>query len=301
MAPDVTVCIPTLERPMQLLQTLERVLTADCLPGTILVSEAARLPEARRVTTDALARIPRPPLVTVRLLDQPPNGQRCGNRNWLARHVKTEFLMFVDDDVDTPSSFVSDALPRLRSRAAAIVVAASEEVGGAGWLTHRGHFRPARPGEPIAVGFQLAIWRTSLFKTLWLDENIVYGSEESDISVRLYADHPRTICSQANVLFHDRGRHLGPSTSINSRLKDAERSRCYVAVRRYYRSRIGLMVFLLHEVAANTARLRRPLPSGLVSDQWRPVFLYLLGGPVPGWILEPRVEADSEWPAQAAD
>jgi hypothetical protein len=289
IAHDVTACIPTLARPTHLYTTVTTILSAETVPGTILISEGTNLPSERSAVERVLDEITPPSSVTISLLPAPPNGQRCGNRNWLAHHARTRFVLFVDDDVDVPPTFVSEALTKLESPEIGIVVAASEEVGGSGWLTHRCHFRPALDGDPIAVGFAVVLWRADLFRSLWLDENIVYGSEEADISIRLYAKHPRTICHQATVNFHDRGRVPdGDVISVNRR-DDIERSRCYVAVRRYHESRLALVAFLLHELAANAIKRRRLLPRGLVRGQWRQVLLHLLGGRLPAWVRRPRV------------
>jgi hypothetical protein len=295
IAHEVTACIPTLARPDLLRQTLTNLLAGDVVPGTILVSEASADADDRATTQRVLDGIAPTDPVALSLLPPPPNGQRCGNRNWLAHHTESRFVLFLDDDVDVPLSFLPDALDRLENDPhLGIVVAASEEVAASGWLTHRCHFRHAREGEPIAVGFQLVLWRTELFRSLWLDENIVYGSEESDISIRLYAHHPREVCRQAAVTFRDRGRIAPDAPAAVGRLDAGERSRCYTAVRRYHASRLQLVLFLVHEVAANALKLRRPLPRGLVSGQWRDVVAYLVGGRLPDWVTAPRVSIDRE-------
>lgn len=291
-AHDVTACIPTLARPDRLEPTLRRLLDGDVVPGSILVSEAAADAEARVATQDVLDAVGGSTRVSLTLLPPPPNGRRCGNRNWLAYHAASRYIVFLDDDIDVPATFLAEALATLRDSHVGIVVAASHDVRGSGWLTHRCHFRPIRNDEPIAVGCQLAVWRTELFRSLWLDENIVYGSEESDISIRLYADHPRRICKQSSVTFLDRG-GLAPDAPITiGRRDDIERSRCYTAVRRYHRRRPQLLGFLGHEVVANALKLRRPLPRGLVPGQWRDVAAYLFGGALPSWITSVKVSVE---------
>jgi hypothetical protein len=293
-AHEVTACIPTLVRPDELQDTLKSLLAADIVPGTILVSEASTRSDDRATTQEVLDSVATSEAVTLSLLPSPPNGQRCGNRNWLVYNARTPFVLFLDDDVDVPSSFLSDALKGFEDPRVGVVVAASDDVAGSGWLTHRCHFRYAHEGEPIAVGFQLVVWRTELFRSLWLDENIVYGSEESDISIRLYAGHPREVCRQAAVTFHDRGRIAPDAPVAIERLDDGERSRCYTAIRRYHASRAKLVGFLLHEVAANTLKGRRPLPRGLVPGQWRGVFTLLVGGSVPAWVNSPKVSVPQQ-------
>lgn len=289
IAEDISACVATYLRPDDLRETLEKVLAGDAIPATILVSEGSSDAGDRRAVEDVLRDLELPPGTRVTLLSPPPDGRRCANRNWIAQHVRTPLVMFVDDDIDVPGAFVSEALTTLAEPEVAIVVAASEEAGGSGWLTHRCHFRPAAPGDPIAVGFQLVVWRTNLFRSLWLDENIVFGSEESDISTRLYERNPRTVCRQATMCFHHRAAAPRDDPAGSGRRDAAERSRCYVAVRRYRASRLSLLAFLAHEVAANVARRRRPLPRGLVPGQWRAVVVYLLGGRRPAFADRPAV------------
>jgi hypothetical protein len=294
IAHEVTACIPTLARPDLLRQTLTNLLAADVVPGTILVSEASADADDRATTQRVLDGIALTDRVALSLLPPPPNGQRCGNRNWLAHDAESRFVLFLDDDVDVPPPFLPDALDRLEDSRVGVVVAASEDVAASGWLTHRCHFRYAREGEPIAVGFQLVLWRAELFRSLWLDERIVYGSEESDISIRLYARNPREVCQQSAVTFRDRGRVAADSPVAIGRIDAGERSRCYVAVRRYHGSRPRLAGFLVHEVAANALKLRRPLPRALVPGQWRGVVAYMLGGRLPSWVTTPKVSIDTE-------
>jgi hypothetical protein len=291
-AHDVTACIPTLARPDHLRSTLRSLLEGEVVPDSILVSEAGADAETRARTQTVLDAVGASAPVSLTLLPPPPNGQRCGNRNWLAYHAASRYVLFLDDDIDVPVTFLADALDRLHDPDVNIVVAASHEVAGSGWLTHRCHFRPIRSGEPIAVGSALVIWRTELFRSLWLDENIVYGSEESDISIRLYANHPRGVCQQSSVTFGDRGRFAPDAAVTIGRRDDIERSRCYAAVRRYHRRRSQLIGFLAHEVFANALKLRRPLPCGLVPGQWRGVAAYLVGGKLPSWVIAPRVSVD---------
>lgn len=286
IAPDVTACVPTVAREAELRETLRTLVLGETIPGSILVSEATGATEARARVGAVLAEVARTAPVKPELLPPPRNGQRCGNRNWLGRHVQTRYALFLDDDIDVPPTFLRAALTDLQTHGARIVVAASDDVGGSGWLTLRGHFRPAHGDDPIAVGFQLALWETALFQSLWLDERIVYGSEEADLSVRLYEQHPRSVCHQSVVTFHDRGRR--PQLT-RAAAEHSERSRCYASIRRYRADRTTLGRFLAHELAANLARGRRPLPQGLVPHQWRGTLRLLLGGEAPEWASQPLV------------
>jgi glycosyltransferase involved in cell wall biosynthesis len=109
LVPEVTACIPTFRRPSELRATLETLLAATTIAGTVLVSEGTGEEDERRAVQDVLRSIDDRG-VRLELLPPPRDGGRSGNRNWLAQHVGTELLLFVDDDVDVHSEFLSDAL-----------------------------------------------------------------------------------------------------------------------------------------------------------------------------------------------
>jgi hypothetical protein len=282
-AAAVTACIPTFQRAAELAQTIRALLAGTAVPGTILVSEGSG-DEAARAEVERMIASPTPPAdLDTRLLPPPPNGLMNGNRNWLLGHVDTEFALLVDDDVDIAPEFVADALERIqRDDALAVVSGISRLHPHPVWLRHRGFLRPALPGEPIAITLAASLWRTDVFRSLWLDEALAYGAEEGETALRLYARGGMTV-AVSPYPFVDRRAFRTVRYAPADRDALAERARCYVAVKRYGASRRALLGFLLHELGANIARRRRPLPRSLVDRQWRDVAVYLAGGPFPRW------------------
>lgn len=280
VARGVTACIPTTQRPALLRRTVESLLKGEAVPEVILISEASQDRRVRLATERELLPLSRDRLpARIQLLPSPPSGTTTGNRNWLARHVSSPLLLFLDDDVDTNSGFLADALTWMGNDDVGVVVAASTEMGGSGWLTPRGHFRKASEDDPIAIGLQTSLWRTQLFTSLWLDEAIVYGYEDADLSLRYYRHHPeRVIQSEFNFV------HLGAQPyQAPDRVTAAEQARCYVSIKRYAESRVAVCGFVLREVLTNSARRRRPLPSSLVENQWRDTVRFIFGGHAPRW------------------
>jgi Glycosyl transferase family 2 len=279
-ARDVTACIPTVSEPDDVVRTVERLFVGRAYPSTILVSAASADEVLRSTLHQALEGLQTPGRAECRLLSPPPSGSATGNRNWLARHVETPLVLFADDDVDVHPDFLCDALASLDQGRADIVVAASTRMGGSGWFTTRGHFRPVEPGDPIAVGLACSLWRTGLFRSLWLDERIEYGYCDAEVTLRLYRLGTAMV-RQSPYDFVHRGDDE-PWDEWKDR--HAERARGYVSVRRYAESRGSLVRFLLLEMLCNAVRRRRLLPRGQVDRQWLSVANYLLGGATPPWV-----------------
>lgn len=278
MATDVTACIPTRDRPDDVARTVQSLLRGTIVPRAILISEASP-DEADRFrtkrTVESLGK-------AVHLLSPPLCGNRSGNRNWLADHVTTSHVLFLDDDVDVAPEFLGDAVARLRAGAVSVVVAAARDTEGSGWLTFRGHFRRARPSDPVAVAFQVSLWDTALFRSLRLDEAIEYGFEDAEISMRLHRGTTARV-HQSEYSFVDRGLGRTAGLTAEERAAWSDTARCYVSLKRYSYSRLKALTFVAAELAANLGKRRRPLPRGQVQHQWRDTARFLLGGPRPAW------------------
>jgi hypothetical protein len=274
-APSSAALIPTAARAQALRHTIACLLATPGCPRIVLVSEAIN---ESRADTQAVCAAFDSAWVHVTLLPSPPCSNPSGNRNWLAQHADTDLLLFVDDDIDVGSAFVSSAEQLFRACQADIVVASSAD-GGSGWLTRRGHYRHRRDGESIAVAFACAYWRKDVFVASgMLDERIVYGYEDADISFRL-PDGTRVV--QSEHAFVDRGAALVDDRERVHRWRQADSARAFVALRRYGKRR-EILLFLVVEVLSNALRRRRPwLPRALYRGQWRHAARYLCGGSRP--------------------
>jgi glycosyltransferase involved in cell wall biosynthesis len=290
VAAGVTACIPTFDRADHLDETIRILLSGDTVPGTVLVSDGSQSATARAAAAERLSQHGGNDKVQLRLLPPPPCGNRCGNRNWLAAHVTTPWLMFVDDDVSVPDRFLADAVAEV-GPTPAVVTAASGHLDFA-WLTPRGHFRAARPGEPVSVTLQLSLWPTAVFTTLWLDETIDYGYEDADLSVRLYRHVPHVSVRGSAHRFVDRGYGNSADRPAVETATLADRARIYVAIRRA-RTRRQAAVLLVREIVANTGRRRRPMPTAQRPGQYAAVMRWLVGGRRPEW-------ATGDWSAVSA-
>jgi hypothetical protein len=281
---DVTACIPTVGEAGDVVRTVRSLLHGRAYPGTILVSDASHDQRARSMLEQTIEALGVPNEVEFHALASPPNGSATGNRNWLAGHVRTPLLLFVDDDVDVHRDFLHDAVASISAGRVDVVVAASPSMGGSGWLTARGHFRPIEPGDPIAVGLACSLWRSDLFCSLWLDERIDYGYEDADLSLRLHRLRTSAVEQSAHDFIH---RSDGEQfDEIKDR--NAERARVYVSAKRHAKRRRSLLRFLILEISCNALRRRRLVPRAQVPGQWWSLARYLMGGEAPLWA---RVDA----------
>ena len=279
-APNVTACIPTVGEAEDVTRTVKSLLRGEAVPAAILVSNASGAEFSLSTVRRELDSADVPAGVECRLLPPPPRGTTTGNRNWLARHVGTPLLLFLDDEVDIHPGFVRDALVAIADRGADVVVAASTSMGGSGWFTTRGHFRPIQRGDPIAVGLACSLWRADLFRSLWLDERINYGYEDADLSFRLHQSQASTVEQSPHDFVHrSDGTDLDPVKDAS-----AERARGYVSAKRHAKSRRSLVHFLILEMSCNVIRGRPLLPRGQVRGQWQRLAKYVAGGEPPSWV-----------------
>jgi hypothetical protein len=147
----------------------------------------------------------------------------------------------------------------------------------------------------------VSLWKTELYRSAWLDEALVYGYEDADISLRLHRAGALLV-HQSEYPFRDGGIGRGTPDEKQAKVQAADQARCYVACRRYRDSRVRLGAFMVVEMLCNARRGRRVLPAGQVPAQWRGVVSYLVGRPIPAWAAGPpepvHLEAGSA-PCQA--
>jgi GT2 family glycosyltransferase len=263
--------VPTFRRPDELRKTVQALAHGALAPNRILVSEGDA--SSRPETEAALDQ-----LGIGELLPPPPGHNRSGNRNWLVRHVDTEFALFVDDDVSVHPEFLARALAVLdRDPETVAVSPGTTTAPGAVWLTFRGHFRAAGPDEPCCPSFMTSLWRTEVLSRYPLDERIRYGYEDADMAFRMAADGVCNVRAISEISV-DRGAGSTVGLDGDERQMAADIARVFVAVRRHNHSRTALLHFLAAETAANIGRWRRPLPRAQVPGQWQDVARWLTIG-----------------------
>jgi hypothetical protein len=269
VAEDLTAVIPTFERQHLLGSAIEALLSGQCVPRHILVSEGSRSAHQRKTTeelVDSFADAGSP----LRLLSEPTDGRMCGNRNHLVRAVETRFLLMIDDDCCVHPAFASDGLNVLRAGDAEIITATPGPLS----FDFRGFWRPARVGESVGISLRCCMGKAEIFKEHPLDESISYGSEDADLTFRLAREVNAVRVAPMSLLPVDMA-----ATTVRYKVHELyrleENSRILVGIRRYWLSRPRLVLFLAVEVAAWVLR-RQALPRECAPGQWRSVGKHLI-------------------------
>jgi glycosyltransferase involved in cell wall biosynthesis len=272
-AMDLTAIIPTYERPALLKESISGLLASNCAPQLILVSEGSIDSQKRRDAKTIVSMFSESK-VTVSLVRKPNDGRRCGNRNHLVRQVQTPFLLMIDDDCVLDPGFVNIGLELLRAGQVEIVTCTD----GPLWCDFRGFWRSAQPGESAAVSLKCCMGRSDVFQRTPLDENILFGSEELDFTLRIAKSDPPARVASVNLPNLDIGIDATDHGESKERHTLQVSSRILVGIRRYWNSRSRLCFFLLIEALATLFR-KQPRPKACRPGQWRSLARHLLGRP----------------------
>jgi glycosyltransferase involved in cell wall biosynthesis len=270
---DLTAIIPTYERTALLKESIAGLLESLCVPQLILVSEGS-IDTQKRHDTETIVSMFSGSKVKVSLIRQPNDGRRCGNRNHLVRQVQTPFLLMIDDDCILDPEFVNIGLELLRAGEVEVVTCTD----GPLWCDFRGFWRSAQPGEPAAVSLKCCMGRSDVFQRTPLDENILFGSEEFDFTLRIAQSDPPARVASVTLPTLDIG--IGAISDGESRERYTQQvsSRILVGIRRYWNSRLRLCLFLLIEALA-TLFGKQPRPRACHPRQWRSVARHIIGRP----------------------
>ncbi len=261
---DVTALIITYRRSELLRSTLNGLLASSVIPGRILVSEGSGDGSACQAIATMVSQYP------IELVAAPRLGTITGNRNHLVNCCQTPLALLMDDDICIHPRFIERALNVLNGESADLVTAFRSHLSAEAWFTFRGHWRRRRSNEPQAVSPTTLLAPTAVLREVPFDENLVYGYEEEDFSLRL---GPRRCVTLLDCPSEDLSARTSVVWSSAEKQRLGESSRVFVSLKRYWGSRTTVAQFLAAEVAANVGRRRRPLPRALVPHQWRAVMM----------------------------
>lgn len=264
---DVTALIITYRRSALLRASLDGLLAGTVVPSRILVSEGSGDQNARNQIVAMMQDYP------IRLLPTPILGTITGNRNYLIRSCDTELALLMDDDIRIHPSFLERALDLINNGAGDIVTAFYSFANHEAWFTVRGHWRRRLADEPQAASLSTLLAPTELLREIPQDENLIYGYEEADFSLRL---SPRTAVSLLECPTEDLSNRTTIGLSSVEKRQRADSARVFVSMKRYWGNHKMMARFFVIEVTANVMRRRRPLPKAVVARQWRTVAIKLL-------------------------
>ena len=269
---DVTVVIPTFQRPTLLRQTIDGVLASEVRPAHILVSDGTSDPVARS-KTEAIVQSASSDAVNITLIPAPADGRMCGNRNHLIRAVSTPYVLLLDDDLLVEPSFIGDGLALLRAGFADAV----DNVEVPLWFAFRGHWTQKRPDLRCAACRQYATHART-------DRSDASRAVRRGHHLRLRGSGHGASISEAQPASQGRSlvkdvRDLGANQTTGSDETEISRlivdSRVLFGIRRYWDRRLSLALFLAVKVAASCAR-RQPAPRECTSGQWRSAIRHMV-------------------------
>jgi glycosyltransferase involved in cell wall biosynthesis len=232
------VCITTRHRSDLLRQCLEHIATSTALPQRVVVSDDSSKPDALSENEAVVGRFPWAVYV------RGPQRGVCANRNHaLARVGEVDYVAFLDDDALVSSDYFALALaafeglpPERRQRT--IVSGVRLDSGGGRSrpckLNFSGYFVPAAKTE--VAGASYAVYPRSFFDRHQWDEQIYFGYEDAELSLRALGDGYE-ILHREDMELLDAGQNQSTFLSEGDRMNaynfNGEAARLYVGVKRF--------------------------------------------------------------------
>src|SRR5947209_15783746 len=175
-----------MNRPVDLRKCLASAQTSRYTPHEVIVSDDSR-EEIAGTVRKVVEEFP-----GVRYLPGPRRGLSA-NRNNCLRNVNSDLVVFIDDDVVLHPEFLGEG-PKEYERLCAVhgtdrILVTGHEIRPDGLglpanLNFLGFYTGKLPdeGEPNSICINSTLFPASLFRKTGFDENLSFGSDETDIS-----------------------------------------------------------------------------------------------------------------------
>jgi glycosyltransferase involved in cell wall biosynthesis len=221
--PTFSVCISTMDRPVELRRCLESIVSSTALPIEIVVSDDGRDPTLTKRVCDRfpLARYVRGPCV----------GQGA-NRDSASRAALGDYFSFIDDDAIMSPTF----LKQMQETAATScgreiftgdVLEAGKRITPSN-ITFLGHFGRKVRDRLETVNFNANAFPRSTLSVASFDRHLRYGYEDSDFCTQALSAGYR-IVHRPEICNEHRPSPINRSASYTFR----EESRFYTSLKRY--------------------------------------------------------------------
>jgi GT2 family glycosyltransferase len=251
----LSACITTRNRTQELNACLRALWNSHVKPHSVVVSDDSPEYEIQQKNRQIVEQYPGTTYLSG------PRSNVCANRNNAVNAIpksETDLIAFIDDDIYVEADFISRALDRYnkmslqqrnRTILSGVNVDPSGHEIGATKLSFRGYFCSA--DSPEAVNLHATVFPRSLFEQEQWDENIVFGYEDAELSLRaLKRGYQILYCPEMRVF--DAGAkkstlavaHINSLTDYDIRV---EAGRLYVGIKRYkylFPSPFKLVVFI---------------------------------------------------------
>lgn len=262
---SVMACITTMNRPDMLKACLAHLGRCVPTPHSIVVSDDSSDPAVIVINRALVADV-----ANALYVGGPRRGV-CANRNNALMHAAAEggeYVFFIDDDLHVPELFFHNvqsiyaSLPEAERQTTICTGYRDDCADGPVRLTFRGYFTLAP--EPGSVTVGAAVFPVRFLRDHGWDENIFFGCEDAELSLRAVAAGYRILFTPSLMSYHlaDRkGVLLDVNSGGMSRYELCrEAARLYVGAKRYaviQPSRFKLAAFLVVYFAHMTIYLGR--------------------------------------------
>ena len=279
-SPNISVCVPTRNRPQYLRACLNSIQRSDLQPIEIVVSEDSDkkcVAETKRIALS---------FSKVKYVEGPKKGASA-NRNNCLIHVdsKAEFVSFIDDDALMYPDFFDNILSCYRNAKKKyatedIIVTGSRDIGdGSPSLPPDIDFIGSYRQKPlnsqfIAVHMISNLFPVKLFEKIRFDENIPWCNER-DISLHAISIGYKIVGCPRAVVYHPIYSHEGSKSNFERNFA----SLYYFGLKRYWlyeHSVFRFLTFNIYVLARSTTASvfklhfnRLPLIVRLVPRSWR--------------------------------
>lgn len=251
----LSACITTRNRTQELNACLRALWNSHVKPHSVVVSDDSPEWEVQQKNSQIVEQYPG----TTYIIG--PRSNVCANRNNAVNAIpesETDLIAFIDDDIYVEEHFTARALDRYnemslqqrnRTILSGVNVDPSGHEIGATKLSFRGYF--CSTDSPEAVNLHATVFPRSLFEKEQWDENIVFGYEDAELSLRaLKRGYQILYCPEMRVLDAGANKstlavaHIGGITDYDIRV---EAGRLYVGIKRYkylFPNPLKLVIFI---------------------------------------------------------
>jgi GT2 family glycosyltransferase len=223
---NVTVCIPTRNRPDDLAECLKSVVASKVAISEVVVSDDSTDERTRDLVASDFPQ--------VKYVSGPRKGLGP-NRNSAIAAASGEWILFLDDDARLGSDFVAQLAPVMRARQGqrTIFTGVERQIGGLIFPNDQDFLGyqtlPYGPNQAVnTVVINATIFPAALFREMLFDPRLIYGYDEVDIASRARgAGYEILLVPQAINL------HFPSPVNRDYYSAHTEAARIYVTFKRY--------------------------------------------------------------------
>ena len=232
--PQLSVCVPTRNRPQDLIRCLNSLILLKRIDFEIVVlDDASEIPVDQFLAQDLHPEL----LHKVTVIRNEQNRGVSAARNKIAQQATGTYLLSLDDDAELSNTESIEAAVKVLKTDANVGAIALAQMDG------RGQMFPGQPAPvdydcyvPWYIGYGTLI-RRDLFVELGGYRELFAGYEEAELCTRMHDKDYRVVHLPKSVVIHH---HSLIGRSELAAIKNTHRNRCFAAI---YNQPLLLMMF----------------------------------------------------------